>query len=137
MASIMLEQNLYDLPTRLVGIHLPDLYWFAFANGAVADLPHAVILSGNLPATLEHPYYEAGFGVGNIFNLLRFDAAADLDGAVRIYRRCRQAGITPRGLVDCMIASVAWRRGATLLAHDADIDRVARVVGIDVDEGSL
>ena len=43
------------------------------------------------------------------FHLYRFDAAADFDGAVRIYRRCRQAGITPRGLVDCMIAAVAWR----------------------------
>jgi predicted nucleic acid-binding protein len=36
-----------------------------------------------------------------------------------------------------MIAAVAWRREATLLAHDADIDRVARLVGIDVDPSSL
>ena len=62
---------------------------------------------------------------------------ADFDGAVRIYRRCRAAGITPRGMVDCMIASVAWRREATLLAHDADMDRVARVIGIELDEASL
>jgi predicted nucleic acid-binding protein len=67
------------------------------------------------------------------FDLLRFDPAADFDGAVRIYRRCRAAGVTPRGLVDCMIAAVAWRREATLLAHDADIDRVAHVIGIEVD----
>jgi predicted nucleic acid-binding protein len=71
------------------------------------------------------------------FQLLSFDAVADFDGAVRIYRRCRAAGVTPRGMVDCMIASVAWRRGATLLAHDADMDRVASVIGIDVDEASL
>lgn len=70
------------------------------------------------------------------FNLLRFDAAADFDGAVRIYRSCRQAGITPRGIVDCMIAAVAWRRGATLLAHDVDMARVAQVVGVDLDEAS-
>jgi predicted nucleic acid-binding protein len=71
------------------------------------------------------------------FELLRFDAVADFDGAVRIYRRCRVAGVTPRGMVDCMIASVAWRRGAALLAHDADMDRVAGVVGIELDEASL
>jgi predicted nucleic acid-binding protein len=71
------------------------------------------------------------------FELLPFEAAADFDGAARIYRRCRSAGVTPRGMVDCMIASVAWRRGATLLAHDADMDRVARIVGIDLDEASL
>ena len=71
------------------------------------------------------------------FELLTFEGVADFDGAARIYRRCRAAGITPRGMVDCMIASVAWRREATLLAHDADMDRVARVIGIELDEASL
>jgi len=68
------------------------------------------------------------------FHLLRFDAATDFDGAMRIYRRCRSAGVTPRGMIDCMIAAVAWRRRATLLANDTDLDRVARVVGIDLDD---
>lgn len=68
------------------------------------------------------------------FHLYRFDPAADFDSAARIYRRCRQAGITPRGLVDCMIAAVAWRHHATLLTCDADLDRVARVIGIDLDK---
>ena len=71
------------------------------------------------------------------FDLLPFDAVADFDAAVRIYRRCRLAGVTPRGMVDCMIASVARRGGAALLAYDADLDRVAQVVGIEMDEGSL
>jgi len=70
------------------------------------------------------------------FELLSFDVVADFDGAVRIYRRCRSAGITPRGMIDCMIASVAWRRGAALLAHDSDLDQVARVVGLETDDGS-
>lgn len=67
------------------------------------------------------------------FEMLSFDSVADFDGAVRIYRRCRAAGVTPRGMVDCMIASVAWRRRAALLAHDSDISRVADVIGIEVD----
>ena len=71
------------------------------------------------------------------FDLLRFDPAADFDGAVRIYRRCRAAGVTPRGLVDCMISAVAWRQEATLLAQDADLDRVARVIGIELEVDSL
>jgi predicted nucleic acid-binding protein len=69
--------------------------------------------------------------------LLSFDTVTDFDGAVRIYRRCRASGVTPRGMLDCMIAAVALRRGATLLAHDADMDRVARVVEIKLDEASL
>jgi len=71
------------------------------------------------------------------FDLLRFDAAADFDAAARIYRDCRRAGVTPRGMVDCMIASVAWRHRAALLAHDNDISRVAKIVGIALDEASL
>jgi predicted nucleic acid-binding protein len=71
------------------------------------------------------------------FELLGFDAVADFDGAARIDRRCRAAGVTPRGMVDCMIAAVASRRDSTLLAHDADMTRVARIIGIALDEASL
>ena len=69
--------------------------------------------------------------------LLHFDAATDFDAATRIYRRCRSSGITPRGMIDCMIAAVAWRREATLLSYDLDLDRLAQVVGIDLDDASL
>ena len=71
------------------------------------------------------------------FDLLTFDVVADFDGAARIYRRCRRAGVTPRGMVDCMIAAVALRRGATLLSCDADMDRLAHVAGIVLDGASL
>jgi predicted nucleic acid-binding protein len=78
--------------------------------------------------------------LGNLlrrFDLLRFDATADFEAAARIYRRCRKAGVTPGGMVDCMIASVAWRWGASLLSCDADLDRVATVIGIPMDEASV
>ena len=71
------------------------------------------------------------------FDLLRFDAAIDLDAAMRIYRRCRRAEIIPRGMVQCMVASVAWRSGAALLACDATLNRIAGIVGIDLDRASL
>lgn len=69
--------------------------------------------------------------------LLPYDAATDFDAATRIYRRCCGAGITPRGMIDCMIAAVALRRGATLLSYDVDLDRVAHVIGIERDHASL
>jgi len=69
------------------------------------------------------------------FHLLRFEIS-DFYAAASIYRRCRKVGVTPRGLVDCMITAVAWRHGATLLAQDADLRRIAAVVGIDLDEAS-
>lgn len=71
------------------------------------------------------------------FRLLRFEATVDFDAAARIYRRCRSAGITPRGMIDCMVVAVAWRRGAALLAHDVDVYRVARRIGVDLDPASL
>ncbi len=71
------------------------------------------------------------------FPLLGFDAAIDFETATKIYRQCRRAGITPRGMVDCMIASVAHRHGASLLTADADLSRVAKVVEITLDDASI
>jgi hypothetical protein len=70
-------------------------------------------------------------------HLLRVDAVVDFHAAARLYRHCRQSGVTPRGLIDCMIASVALRHGASLLASDADLSRVAGVVGVALDDASL
>ncbi len=71
------------------------------------------------------------------FKLLRFDAAVDFDAAARIYRACRRTGITPRGMVDCMIAAVASRSGAAILAHDVDLARVAHVFDLSLDRASV
>jgi predicted nucleic acid-binding protein len=40
-------------------------------------------------------------------------------------------------MVDCMIAAVAWRTRASLLAHDVELSHIAAVVEIDVDPASL
>lgn len=71
------------------------------------------------------------------FGFAPFDAVTDFDAATRIYRLCQQAGVTPHGMVDCMIAAVAYRQGAALLSWDVDMDRVARVIGVELDEDSL
>ncbi len=67
------------------------------------------------------------------FTLLRFDTPVDFDGATRIYRTCRRAGVTPRGMIDCMIAAVAMRHRVSLLTADTDLDHVARVMQIELD----
>ena len=67
------------------------------------------------------------------FPLMQFEAEIDFDAATRIYRRCRRSGVTPRGMVDCMIVAVALRHGVSLLANDADLDRVADVMGIPME----
>lgn len=67
---------------------------------------------------------------------LPFDAPTDFDAAAAIFRRCRESGVTPRGLIDCMIAAVAWRHDAALLCRDRDLERIAGVIGIQLDEAS-
>ncbi len=71
------------------------------------------------------------------FDLRHVEAASDFEAAAAVYRRCRRAGITPRGLIDCLIAAVAFRCGDTLLSHDVDLARVAAVVGMEMDQASL
>jgi predicted nucleic acid-binding protein len=68
--------------------------------------------------------------------LLPFDAQIDFDAAALIYRHCRATGITPRGMIDCMIAAVAQRSGASLLCRDVDLERVCTVVDVPLDEAS-
>ncbi len=119
------------------------------ATGSAVDQRLTALIEGGGPLAVTEPVLmevlagaRTDRGVDDLrrmllrFELLHFDAASDFDAAVRIYRRCRRAGITPRGMIDCMIASVAWRRGAALLANDPDLDRVARIVGIDLDDAS-
>ncbi len=67
------------------------------------------------------------------FNLMRFDSAIDFHAAARIYRTCRRNGVTPRGMIDCMIASVAYRNDASILTADADLERVGQIIGIAMD----
>jgi predicted nucleic acid-binding protein len=71
------------------------------------------------------------------FRTIPSQSPTDFDGAALIYRRCREAGLTPRGLIDCMIATVAQRTGAVLLARDVDLARVAQVMGIELDKATL
>lgn len=60
------------------------------------------------------------------------DTAADFEGAARIYRSCRAAGVTPRGMVDCMIANIAIRTDSALLAADGDFGLIAGVVPLRI-----
>jgi predicted nucleic acid-binding protein len=116
------------------------------ATGSVADLRLSELIAADGPIAVTEPVImevlagaHSDAGEADLrrlllrFHLYQFDAATDFDGAVRIYRRCRRVGVTPRGLIDCMIAAVAWRQRATILACDADLDRVARVAGIELD----
>lgn len=62
------------------------------------------------------------------FSWIPADPVADFEGAAVIYRSCRLAGFTPRGLIDCMIVNIAIRSGSSLLTADRDFQQIASVV---------
>lgn len=126
--------------------------WVEFdrATGSAVDLRLAALIAADGPVAVTEPIVmEVLAGASSHgresdlrrllqrFRLISFDTAVDFDAAATIYRRCRAEGVTPRGMLDCMIAAVAWRSRASLLACDADMDRVAQVMGIEMDRASL
>ncbi len=60
------------------------------------------------------------------------DPVADFEGAAKIYRHCRAAGVTPRSMVDCMIATIAIRTDSQLLTADRDFEAMAAVVPLSL-----
>ena len=66
------------------------------------------------------------------FGWLPFDPVSDFAGAARVYRLCRAAGVTPRGLIDCMVVQVALRTDSELLAADRDFGAIARVMPLQL-----
>lgn len=61
------------------------------------------------------------------FQWVPTDPVADFEGAATLYRSCRVAGITPRGLIDCMIVTIAISTGLELLTADREFEAIASV----------
>jgi len=57
---------------------------------------------------------------------VRIKGLPDFEAAADLYRKCRRTGDTVRKLIDCLIAAVAIREGASLLHNDRDYDVLAR-----------
>lgn len=57
----------------------------------------------------------------------------DYDAAAGLYRACRRRGETVRKLIDCLIAAVAIRAGASVLHADTDFDVLARHTALRIE----
>ncbi len=53
------------------------------------------------------------------------DEVHDWETASDIYLTCRRAGVTPRKLLDCLIAAIAIRADVPVLAQDRDFTLIA------------
>jgi predicted nucleic acid-binding protein len=66
------------------------------------------------------------------FPILPLEGLADYEEAAVIYRTCRAAGETIRGLADCLIAVPAIRAGARVLHNDSDFEAIARHTALEL-----
>ena len=64
----------------------------------------------------------------NGLQLLPVDASVDHRDAAIAYRAVRRGGYTVRKTIDCLIAVVAARTGATLVHRDRDFDVLAKAL---------
>jgi len=60
--------------------------------------------------------------------LLAVDGSSDFHDAALAYRAVRTRGMTVRRLLDCLIAAVAVRTGATIVHRDRDFDVLAEAL---------
>jgi predicted nucleic acid-binding protein len=63
---------------------------------------------------------------------LRSTTPSDYEAGAEIYRSCRRGGETIRALSDCVIAAVAMRCRAAVLAKDRDFEAIARHVELEL-----
>jgi hypothetical protein len=56
----------------------------------------------------------------------------DWEDAAALYLTCRLAGLTPRKLLDCLIAAVAIRAGVPVLAQDRDFELIAEHTALEL-----
>jgi predicted nucleic acid-binding protein len=66
------------------------------------------------------------------FPILRLEGLEDFVLAAQLYRCARQAGVTIRKTLDCLIAAPCVRSGAPLLHADADFDRLATCTSLRI-----
>ncbi|MGZ6545383.1 MAG: type II toxin-antitoxin system VapC family toxin [Actinomycetota bacterium] len=64
------------------------------------------------------------------FPMLRVDNLVTYERAAVIWRLCRAGGEPVRNTMDCLIAAVAIREGASILHADRDFDVMARHAGL-------
>ncbi len=67
------------------------------------------------------------------FPMLRVDNLVTYERAAVIWRLCRAAGEPVRNTMDCLIAAVAIREGASILHADRDFEVMARHAGLRVE----
>lgn len=99
-----------------------DRLWHDDPSAVATTEPVAMEL---LAGTNSYRLFERVEKLMSGLQLLPVDAAVDYRDAAMAYRAVRRGGHTVRKNIDCLIAAVAARTGATLVHRDRDFDLLA------------
>jgi len=90
------------------------------------------ILTELLAGTRNEVEYTSVRRLGTSVSWLPIDPATDFDSSAQIYAQCRRNGITPRGLIDTLIAAIALRTGCALMTSDRDFAAMETLVPLEL-----
>ena len=71
-------------------------------------------------------------GVLAACRMLSVSGPIDWEAAAAVHRACRRAGVTPRRMLHCLIATVAIRAGVPVLAKDRDYELIAEHTALEL-----
>lgn len=120
-------------------------YWVDFFRGNTQGLPlverlrQGDWLSCSEPIQMEvlagarsTAQYNTIHNATNSLHWSGVDPASDFEAAARIYSLARKNGITPGGLIDCLIIAVAVRTQSQLMTRDTTQKNIAQLLGLIV-----
>lgn len=81
-----------------------------------------------LAGTRNEVEYASVRRLGTSVSWLPLDPATDFDSSAQIYAHCRRNGVTPRGLIDTLIAAIALRTECALMTSDRDFAAMENLV---------
>jgi predicted nucleic acid-binding protein len=94
----------------------------------IGDLVHCEVMQG-----VRHPRQRAGVS-SLLLSLARFDMVGFrvADRSATNYRLLRSKGVTVRKTIDVLIGTFGVERGFAIVHFDADFDRMAAHIGLEV-----
>ena len=104
----------------------------AMLRSRVALAATEPILMELLAGTRNENEYASVRRLGTSVGWIPIDPATDFDSSAQIYGHCRRNGITPRGLLDTLIAAIALRTECQLMTSDRDFSEMATLVPLEL-----
>lgn len=120
---VLVDASVWILAERLkipLAVLLPT-------DDVVATCP--MIVQEVLRGTSDAAHYDLTRGVLLTSEMLDESTPFErFEEAAKLFLACRDAGVTPRSSVDCLVAATALAHDATLVHNDRDFDQIARVL---------